>query len=1073
MRRRALLLALHLGVGLGILLAVSAGTSSTTSAGTTTSFPTDPAALDYYDRLRELIPPSSISRTDVIEVDVGALQALHSPSSSASATATPAVNESFAAQTTQTGENGTSSPSTIRLRHLAVFLTLRDDILAGAFDIAAAAILAAHHFNNGIADVVPQLADEAQKSCQIRYTLEYFSTQFEPRRIQRLYLDEENILPLTTNVAADVLLNDLFRRTAYPNPEPDPTRPAPTGLLGPVFSEQAVILAEMAGVDPARSLPLISPLSETFELDNKNRYPTFGRTVPAVGTDAYALVDFLVDNLNCTHFGVLLDLDADFSSTYITTFQEAAANRGVTVQVSTYVGKEFSLAALKQLKASDYRYIYAQIQTNDFVDIMKSATNLGITGEDYFWLFSEGDLFRNPTTKEPIEYPQSIADAVSGSALIESTFGVGLEGNRGWDAMRESWEETLTTPEAQRYFDSKMPDEVRNISNYADLSNLSTIRISHYAHLMFDAFMALALASCDAENETTSDVFDTRELYASFLKSDFNGAYGMTQINKKTGSRDYRTVPYTLSNVMVGPSVFSETGFSNPNQPTAPLPIGEDGGDKTLDNTTITFSLTRTHNFVHSHKGSGHEGMIMSTSWVAIEGVPFLYSDGTTKPPLFLPPLEVYEIEDYAYITGFVLSSICLSLAIGFGIWTAVRRKSKVVRASQPIFLGMLCAGAFVLASTMIPLSLADFPEETLAQLCTSVPWLFSTGMVTSLSALISKTLRVYRVASSSAKHKRITVKPQHVLPPFVLLSVANLIVLTAWTIMSPVTYGDIQLDSVDAFGRPITFGSCFDERSDVDVIFLVLVAAINLSAAFAALILAYKTRRVMMEYNESSYIFITLLSIFQAFVICVPFVFVVNPTWQYMLWHMMITAIALSILLPVFIPKIRFHRRWLEKEAEKAQRKEERKKRQTQFRQQVEDSAKADPLPLPDPGSSVEDRGDTIVSLNESSAVGASGVGEGIKLLEPNNMVMGSTGSGVLIGGHLRQGSVSVLRPEQSYRVSKDGTKSVMMPVIYEAPSADASSDHNRLSFLPSSHKTSFRMKKWRESFRKSSPQF
>ena len=105
--------------------------------------------------------------------------------------------------------------------------------------------------------------------------------------------------------------------------------------------------------------------------------------------------------------------------------------------------------------------------------------------------------------------------------------------------------------------------------------------------------------------------------------------------------------------------------------------------------------------------------------------------------------------------------------------------------------------------------------------------------------------------------------------------------------------------------------------------------------------------------------------------------------------------------------------------------------------------------------------------------SVGGSGIGEGIKLLEPNNMVMGSTGSGVLIGSHLRQGSVSVLRPEQSYRVSKDGTKSVMMPVIYETPSADTSSDHNRLSFLPSSHKTSFRVKKWRESFRKSSPQF
>ena len=211
-----------------------------------------------------------------------------------------------------------------------------------------------------------------------------------------------------------------------------------------------------------------------------------------------------------------------------------------------------------------------------------------------------------------------------------------------------------------------------------------------------------------------------------------------------------------------------------------------------------------------------------------------------------------------------------------------------------------------------------------------------------------------------------------------------------------------------------------------------------------------------MMEYNESKYIFISLYCIFQAFVVFVPFVFVVSPTWQYMLWHMMITAIALSILLPVFVPKIHFHRRWLMKEAERIKQREERKKRHDQFREQVEDSAKAEQIPPPDP-SSAEERGEStiIVSINDSSTAGTSGMGEGIKLLEPNKMAMGSTGSGVLIGAHLRHGSVSVIRPEQTYRVSNDGTKSVRMPFIDESSSADTSSDHNRMSFLGPRHKS------------------
>ena len=84
MGRRALLLSLHLGLGLGlgIVLAVSAGTAAVgTGLGTSShSLPTDPTALDYYDRLRYAIPPSSISRSDVIEVDVGKLLATSSPS---------------------------------------------------------------------------------------------------------------------------------------------------------------------------------------------------------------------------------------------------------------------------------------------------------------------------------------------------------------------------------------------------------------------------------------------------------------------------------------------------------------------------------------------------------------------------------------------------------------------------------------------------------------------------------------------------------------------------------------------------------------------------------------------------------------------------------------------------------------------------------------------------------------------------------------------------------------------------------------------------------------------------------
>ena len=53
---------------------------------------------------------------------------------------------------------------------------------------------------------------------------------------------------------------------------------------------------------------------------------------------------------------------------------------------------------------------------------------------------------------------------------------------------------------------------------------------------------------------------------------------------------------------------------------------------------------------------------------------------------------------------GWTLAGISLATSAFFAGWTFVNKETGVVRASQPIFLGLVCAGTFVMGSAIIPL---------------------------------------------------------------------------------------------------------------------------------------------------------------------------------------------------------------------------------------------------------------------------------------------------------------------------------------------------------------------------------
>lgn len=96
-------------------------------------------------------------------------------------------------------------------------------------------------------------------------------------------------------------------------------------------------------------------------------------------------------------------------------------------------------------------------------------------------------------------------------------------------------------------------------------------------------------------------------------------------------------------------------------------------------------------------------------------------------------------------IIAYAMSAIVMATSVGFGTWVYINKTERVVRASQPFFLIMICVGTLVMGSAIIPATIDDSVASikgcNLA--CMSFVWLVPCGFSIAFSALFSKIWRL------------------------------------------------------------------------------------------------------------------------------------------------------------------------------------------------------------------------------------------------------------------------------------------------------------------------------------------
>ena len=430
----------------------------------------------------------------------------------------------------------------------------------------------------------------------------------------------------------------------------------PCAFLGAGRSAVTMPMSIITGV---YEYPQMSGISTSSQLDDRSQYQYFSRLIPSDDGTAIPFIIYLRDILK-TEFVSVIHTNNPYSNAFLGSLQKAATEFFPTLTLPSIdipynlITDQDLKTAITFLRKKQYRYIIAIIDgPKVYTRLMTEAYNQGIAGDDYVWIFTDSLFF--DTVVGPEHEPDSpLAVAGRGSSIL--LVYPGLPGSPTYDSFLSAFHD-LNNPEEIEYLQSKHPQ-------YEDEPDYQTLQFERIfvesdpgpnAVFLYDSTIAMGLAACAITDSI--HYFDAPAHYEQIVTSNFTGASGQININPTTGSRDPSSAYFELVN-------FVER--TNP------------------QNGKVFFDRVQTDVF--------KEG-----AWESV--TPYIYGDGTSNMPGPLPPIDVEEnhIDPPLLGIGLGLAVLVMLLSIGFAAWTIRYGQSKVVRASQPIFLLLTCSGVFVM----------------------------------------------------------------------------------------------------------------------------------------------------------------------------------------------------------------------------------------------------------------------------------------------------------------------------------------------------------------------------------------
>jgi hypothetical protein len=258
--------------------------------------------------------------------------------------------------------------------------------------------------------------------------------------------------------------------------------------------------------------------------------------------------------------------------------------------------------------------------------------------------------------------------------------GANYFGNAPYETFIDGLRQMKESPEIMDFMESILPrhDYVPPVVEFSELdinpqsydtdqlNSAELIRQSEFLNplkdmrvqFLYEATVLLGLSACAAASD---DLFlDGSDLFQQIVSTPFQGISGMVKLDPETGSRLPNSTAYAMQNF-----------------------VEQEAPDGNASNIVFQAVLSDVY----------YDGY-----WDEIQ--PFVFNDGSTTfvpAKLWMDTAEVLHYSTGVRATALTLCGISILLSLCCMGWTFVNRNTRIIRASQPFFLYIICVGTIIL----------------------------------------------------------------------------------------------------------------------------------------------------------------------------------------------------------------------------------------------------------------------------------------------------------------------------------------------------------------------------------------
>ncbi|RDD36470.1 Gamma-aminobutyric acid type B receptor subunit 2 [Trichoplax sp. H2] len=241
-----------------------------------------------------------------------------------------------------------------------------------------------------------------------------------------------------------------------------------------------------------------------------------------------------------------------------------------------------------------------------------------------------------------------------------------------------------------------------------------------------------------------------------------------------------------------------------------------------------------------------------------------LWRDGKPPQDRLIITIAIKTIAIELFIVFSAISCLGILYCLALIAFTFIKRNNRFIKMASPnlnccILIGCILCYTSVLISGMdavIP-ALKDRKYSCVAEI-----WLLSIGFTIAFGSVMLKTWRIFKIFTNKTKI-RLVIKDIHLLTRVTELLIVDIIILTLWSVIDPVSTTEIDVGTVVKNEKQIIRNRIQVCTSNYSIVWLIIILVFKSVMLMYGVSLAWRTRKVLIQtFNDSRSLAVTIYNI-------------------------------------------------------------------------------------------------------------------------------------------------------------------------------------------------------------------